>query len=411
MKHTSSSKPLPQKGSLLNLSSFSAIKFISVLVLSVLMSSALNAQTSRPKIAIFVPIYLDSAFDSMDNYRYAKQFPEFILPGLEFYEGAQLALDSMAKEGVKLDVYIYDTRSSSVSLMDQLIKSELDSVDLIIAHCTTGEVKYFAEAGLKRNIPVINVNLPNDGGVRNNPYYVMLNSTLKTQCEAMYRYIQKYYSLQPQIVFRRKGQMEDMIRNVFEDFGKVTVSVPLKLKYVDLPDSFNVKHLTAHLDSNRQTLCVAGSLNDAFGKRLASQLASIRKTYNLTLMGMPTWDGIKEFSRPEFKDLEIIYCTPFFNARTDAVSASINNYFNTKMYSRPSDMVMRGYETLWRFGKLLIKYPADFNSSITRKEYNVFREFDIQPVMTNPSSMTLDYFENKKLYFIRWVNGIVSVKN
>ena len=138
------------------------------------------SQTPRPKIAIFVPIYLDSAFDSMNNYRYAKnQFPEFILPGLEFYEGAQLALDSMAKEGAKLDVFVYDTRSSSESLAEQLSKPELDSVSLIIAHCNTNEVRYFAEAGLKRNIPVINVNLPNDGGVRNNPYYVMLNSTLK----------------------------------------------------------------------------------------------------------------------------------------------------------------------------------------------------------------------------------------
>ncbi len=370
------------------------------------------AQTTKPKIAIFAPIYLDSAFDSMENYRYPKNhFPEFILPGLEFYEGAQLALDSMAKEGARLEVFIYDTRSSSESLSDQLNRPELDSVALIITHCSTNEVRYFAEAGLKRNIPVINVNLPNDGGVRNNPNYVMLNSTLKTQCEAIYRYVQKYYALQPQIVFRRKGQMEDMIKNIFEDFGKNTVSVPLKLKYVDLPDSFTTRQLIAHLDSNRTSLCIAGSLNDAFGKRLASQLASIRKTYPLTLIGMPTWDGIKEFSKPEYKDLEIIYCTPFFNARTDVVSSSINNYFNTKMFARPSDMVLRGYETLWRFGKLLLKYPADFNSSITRKEFNVFREFDIQPVITNNQTMTLDYFENKKLYFLRWMNGVVTVKN
>ncbi len=391
---------------------FTIMKKLFLLTISLGITICSIAQTTKPKIAIFAPIYLDSAFDSMENYRYPKNhFPEFILPGLEFYEGAQLALDSMAKEGARLEVFIYDTRSSSESLSDQLNRPELDSVALIITHCSTNEVRYFAEAGLKRNIPVINVNLPNDGGVRNNPNYVMLNSTLKTQCEAIYRYVQKYYALQPQIVFRRKGQMEDMIKNIFEDFGKNTVSVPLKLKYVDLPDSFTTRQLIAHLDSNRTSLCIAGSLNDAFGKRLASQLASIRKTYPLTLIGMPTWDGIKEFSKPEYKDLEIIYCTPFFNARTDVVSSSINNYFNTKMFARPSDMVLRGYETLWRFGKLLLKYPADFNSSITRKEFNVFREFDIQPVITNNQTMTLDYFENKKLYFLRWMNGVVTVKN
>ncbi len=392
-------------------SPFTMLKYILPLILALSLTNASFAQP-RPRIAIFAPVYLDSAFDSMNNYRYAKnQFPDFILPGLEFLEGAQLALDSLATEGAKLEVYIYDTRSSFETLSEQLNKPELDSVQLIITHCTAAEVRYFADAGLKRNIPVINVNLPNDGGIRNNPFYVMLNSTLKTQCEGMYRYIQKHYPLEPLVVFRRKGQMEDMIRNIFEEFGKNTMAVPLKLKYVDLPDSFTVNHLTAHLDSNRKALCIAGSLNDAFGKRLALHLAAVNKQYPVTVMGMPTWDGIKDFSRPEYKDLEIVYATPFYNPRTDSVSASISNYFNTVMYARPSDMVMRGYETLWRFSKLLLKYPNDFNSSITRKEFNLFREFDIQPVFNNSQQMTLDYFENKKLYFLHWMNGIISVKN
>ena len=55
--------------------------------------------TSKHKIAIFAPLYLDSAFDAYDEYRYAKNvFPKFINPGFEFYEGAQLALDSLNKE-------------------------------------------------------------------------------------------------------------------------------------------------------------------------------------------------------------------------------------------------------------------------------------------------------------------------
>src|SRR5688572_26892480 len=54
----------------------------------------------KHKIAIFAPLYLDSAFDGNNEYRYAKNsFPKFINPGLEFYEGAQLALDSLNKEG------------------------------------------------------------------------------------------------------------------------------------------------------------------------------------------------------------------------------------------------------------------------------------------------------------------------
>ena len=80
----------------------------------------------KHKIAIFAPLYLDSAFDQSNEYKYAKNvFPKFINPGLEFYEGAQLALDSLNKEGSPLEIFIYDTRSTTETLEQQLAKPEL----------------------------------------------------------------------------------------------------------------------------------------------------------------------------------------------------------------------------------------------------------------------------------------------
>ena len=389
------------------------IYFFASLVLLTIFQD-LKAQDSIPKhkIAIFAPLYLDSAFDAANEYRYAKNvFPKFINPGLEFYEGAQLALDSLNKEKANLEIHLFDTRSATETVSQQLSKPELKNVELIIAYCSGAEVKTFADAGLQKNIPIINVNLPNDGGVTSNPFFVMLNSTLKTQCEGIYRHIQKYYSLNPIIVFRKKGQLEDRIKMYFDEFGKNTLSIPLKLKYVDLTDSFTVNQLTSYLDTTSQTLCVAGSLDENFGKRLALHLAVLKKQkYKAAVMGMPTWDAIKDFTKPEYKGIEIIYSTPFYNPRTDKVSMSITDYFNTKMYARPSDMVMRGYETVWRFGKLLMQYKSDIASNLTRKEYNIFRELDIQPVL-NKQSMTLDYFENKKLYFLKWQDGIIKSIN
>lgn len=377
------------------------------------------AQTTRAqdtatkyKIAIFAPLYLDSAFDNQSEYRYAKNiFPKFINPGLEFYEGAQLALDSLDKEKTNLEVQVYDTRSSRQTIQQQLAAPAMKDTRLLIAYCSAAEVKVFADAGLQKNIPVINVNLPNDGGVTGNPYYVMLNSTLKTQCEGIYRHMQKFYALDRLVVFRKKGVLEDRIKSYFDEFAKNTMGVPLKLKYIDLTDSFQINQLTPYLDTLHNTLCIAGSLDENFGKRLALQLAALKKqSYKAMVMGMPTWDAIKDFSHPEYRGLEIVYSTPFYNPRTDKVSLSITNTFNTRMFARPSDMVMRGYETVWRFVKLMLQYKTDFAANITRKEFNVFRELDIQPVL-NKETMTLDYFENKKLYFLKWQDGIIKSVN
>lgn len=380
-----------------------------------LFSCLLRAQESGApvyRIALFAPLYLDSAFDGQLEYRYPKNtFPKFINPGLEFYEGAQLALDSLNKEKAPLEVHIFDTRSAKQSIAEQLASPQLRQVQLIITHCTAGELRWFADAGLKKNVPVVNVNLPNDGGITGNPFFVMLNSTLKTQCEGIYTHIRKYYAAEKLIVFRKNGVLEDRIRSYWDELAKNSSTTPLKINYVDLPDSFQVKQLTTYLDTVQQTLCIAGSLDEQFGKRLALQLAAAKKeNYKAAVMGMPTWDAIRDFSRPEYRGLEIIYSTPFYNPRTDKVSQSITNTFGAKMYARPSDMVMRGYETVWRFARLLLKYKGEFASSLTNKEFNVFRELDIQPVI-NQETLTLDYFENKKLYFLKWQDGIIKSVN
>jgi hypothetical protein len=365
-----------------------------------------DSAISKYKIAIFTPLYLDSAFDG-NEYRYAKNvFPKFINPGLEFYEGAQIALDSLNKDSLPVEVFVYDSRSATQSLADQLKDAEINKVDLLIVHCSNNEVKLFADEGLKRNIPVINANLPNDGGVTNNPFFVILNPTLKTQCEGIYRYIQRYHSLDRVIVFRKPGQLEDRIRAYFDDFGKITRAVPLKIKYVDLADSFTLTQLRVHLDSTVQTLCVAGSLDENFGKRLVEYLSILKKQYPVSVMGMPTWDNIN-LTKPEYKGVEIIYSTPFYNSKMDKVSTVITYYFNTKMYARPSDMVFRGYEVTWRYAKLLSQYGKDILSNLGVKQARVFTDFDIQPVL-NKESLMLDYFENKKLYFLKWQDGIIK---
>jgi hypothetical protein len=383
------------------------------LIPSVLVFSFISvfAQIKKEKIAIFAPLYLDSAFDNLNEYRYGKQFPKFINPGLEFYEGVQLALDSLNKEGAQLEVFVYDTRSSNQTLAQQLENSQMKDLEMIIAYTSPQESWSIASEAKKRKTPYINVNLPNDAGITNNPYFVMMNSTLRTHIEHIYKYVQKNYPLSTVIVFRKKGQMEDVIKSDFYENTKSTLSVPLKIKYVDLTDSFSVDQLAPRLDSTEHTVIIAGSLDDNFGKRLGMQLASLSKEYSVTLMGMPTFDNLaKEFTRPEYKGIEIIYGTPFYNAGTDKISQHIINYFNTQMYARPSDMVMRGYEAMWRFSKLLMKYGKDVSSSLTRKEFNIFREFDIQPVI-NKQNNTLDYFENKKLFFVKMRDGIIKSVN
>ncbi len=386
------------------------IFFISLLLVVFVKSSFCftNADTTkRNTIALFVPLYLDSAFDASYNYRYNKQFPKFLNPGLEFYEGAQLAIDSLRKLNVSLEVQVYDTRSSR-SIYQVTQDTEFKDVDLIIGHTTASEMKSLAEIALRKKIPFINPNFPNDANITNNPYFVLLNSTLRTHCFGIYKFLQKNYAASPIIVFRTKGDQEDRLKGYLDEIASSTASVKLKVKYVTLSDDFTSNQLAPYLDSTRQTICVAGSLDEDFARSLCSQLATLTKKYPLQVVGMPTWDAIRDFDKKEYTNLDIFYGTPFYNAKTDAVSMGIGNYFKNNLFSRPSDMVFRGYETVMHFALLLNMYGKNIDSNIGDKKFRIFTDFDIQPTILNNSTQQLEYFENQKIYFIKKTNGVVK---
>jgi hypothetical protein len=202
--------------------------------------------------------------------------------------------------------------------------------------------------------------------------------------------------------------MEDIIKSYIDDFSKSTASIPLKTKNIDLIDSFTVDDFSSLLDSNRQNVFFAASLDEVFTRRIITQIALAGKSYKTTIVGMPTLDNLeKDLSRPEFKGPEIIYGRPFYNPKTDKISAGITQYFSTRMYARPSDMVFRGYEVMWKYSKLLSQFTSDLSSNITNKTNKVFTDFDIQPVL-NKQTMSMEYFENKKLYFIKWQDGVIK---
>ncbi|HEY0677469.1 MAG TPA: amino acid ABC transporter substrate-binding protein [Chitinophagaceae bacterium] len=370
-------------------------------------STSRDTTNSRLKVSVFTPLYLDSAFDASGSYRYEKYFPKFINPGLEFYEGVQLALDSLEKEGAKLDVFIYDLRSSSQTLQQILSSEQFRGTDLILAHIGNTDLIPLATVAAKEKIPFINVNFPNDAGITNNPYYVILNSTLKTHAEGIYRFLQRQHPLSQIVVFRKKGVQEDRLQAMLDNYGKSTASVPLKLKYVTLADGFDSTQLRQHLLKDRTTACVIGSLDMNFGLHVSQHLASLQDEFTLSVIGMPNWDVISEFSKPQYKNLEIIYGTPFYISNTNVIATAIQENFKHRFYSRPSDMVYRGYETMYRFGKLLLMHGSNLGSSLGEKKFTVFNDFDIQPIFTNRQTPVLDYFENKKLYFVKKVNGAV----
>jgi len=380
-----------------------------------LASSVLYAQDSlvvapkNYKVAIFAPLYLDSVFS---NYKLKSEtaIPKFIMPGVEFVQGAMIAFDTLSAANDHVEATIYDTKSYTQPI-SWLIKNKLlDSIQLIIGAVKDVDYKELAEYSFYKNIPFISATYPNDGGVTGNPYLAIMNSTLKAHCEGIYSYILQDHGTEKILLIKKQGPQEDKITSYFKTLNEQEGKPLLKIQTINIDSTITPWFLKNRLDSNHNTVIIGASLDEYFAKNLADAIFALRKTYPVTLIGMPNWDGFKSFTKKDaYKDFPIHFTSPYYNPKTGLFNTTLANEYNRRFKSKPSDMACKGFESTYYFTKLLLKYPNDVLSHLNDSSLKVFNDFNFRPVYLKKTHNDIpDYLENKHLYVIRIMNGIVS---
>lgn len=374
-----------------------------ILVLFAFRTAHAQADSTQPlRIAVLAPLYIYSAFDGYTYKLGTTSIPKYILPGLEFYNGVMLAVEHLQKENANVEVWVYDTKKSAADLNALLKTMDLTNFNLLIGSFNNvNEQKFFADFAALKNIPLISATYPNDALLKTNPFFVMLNPTIQTHVNGIFNYVSRQYANNSNILFvTRKGQFEDRLR---KQFNALNAGKKINYKVIEIKDD-GTTDMDLYLDSTVQNIVIAGSLNETFAANLVSSLNAF-SNYRSTIIGMPNWDGIKGLDRTTGNNIEIVYSTPF---NYPAGNANFNNLFENykeKYFSRPSDMVFKAYETMYRFAKLLERHKNNLLNNLSDPSFNVWNTFSVEPVKNDNNSIAPDYLENKKLYFIRKQNG------
>ena len=358
------------------------------------------------RIGIFAPLFLDSVFTGY-AYKYSKNFPKFVVPGLDFVQGVQIALDSLPHSNANVEASIFDSKSFSQSVTNLINSKSLDSLDLIIGAVKDQEYIQLADFAKEKHIPFISATHPNDGGITANPFMVIVNSTLKAHCEAIYSYILQNHGTDKIYLVRKSGAQENMVEDLFKKINSPDGRPLLNMEVVNVNEDFTF--LKDKLDSNRNTVVIGGSLNETFANDLASFAQSISKTYNIKLIGMPNWDGFTSLVKnKKLKDFPVYYTTPYYNNKLDDYSKKIKELYLQKYKGLPSDMTYKGYEVTMQFIGLLQLYPNELLSHLNDYNQKIFSDYRFKPVHQKKDSVLPDYFENKNLYFLKILDGNVS---
>lgn len=354
------------------------------------------------RVGFFAPVYLDSVFTGT-HYRYGKNFPRFAFPGLEFLQGAQVALDSILIYQANVDARFYDVRS--MDLAKALSRREFDSLDLVVGSVREDDFSTLAAFAKNKNIPFISATYPNDGGITGNPFLVIMNSTLRAHCEAIYSYVLQSHSSDNVILATQNGVQEERVTDYLRGSNTPDGTPLLKYKTVNIAGDFSV--IKNALDSSKTNVIIGGSLDEAFANELALAIAGVKNDYSIMLIGMPNWDGFFRKPNPKLRDVPVFFTTPYFNGKEDNYSLMLTTAYQERFKINPSDLAYKGFETVYLFVKLLAKHPHDFMSHLNDYPHKVFADYNFKPVFVGDGP-TPDYFENKHLYFLKLENGKVS---
>jgi hypothetical protein len=382
---------------------------VAVLLLAASYSSFSQTDTGKIyKVGIFANLFLDSSFNG-SQYKYSNQMPRYLLPGLDFVQGVLLGIDSL-KSTQKIEIKIFDLRSASQNISKLKSQNGFDSLDLMIAAASGTEYRQIADIAAQKNIPFVSATYPNDGGVTNNSFTVIVNPTLPVHCQALYNFIMRSNPTANIIYVRKKGPVEERLAGYFDQYNKGTSGNQLlKWKSILLTDSFEIDEIKTNLDTGKTNLIICGSLDERFGLKVATAANSLLGSYEMEVIGMPTWDAIKDFTKTEFQELPIYYSTAFYNTGTVKWN-SFTKTFSSVTNGRPSDIAYKGYEISWCFIQLLLKHKQALMQNLNDKSYRLFTDYDFKPVI-NTTTGKPDYFENKKIYILKRSSGTVSRMN
>ena len=381
----------------------------------ILFSFTVQAQENSPvektfKIGLFVPIYLDSIFNP-DIYPYDKKFPKFSLQGIDFVHGAQLAL-KMFPPSRPSELFIYDIKSDSQSIKELIHSKKLEQLDIMLGVVKETDILQLASFGKDHQIPFVSISHPNDCGITNNPFYYILNSTLKTHCSAIISFLIQNHNNDNILLVTKKGSQEEKVHSYLTAFNRPDGNNLLKIKTLTIDSTF--ASVQSNLDSTMKNIIIAASLDEDFAKEMYTSVNSFtHPNYDITIMGMPNWDGFSFLNKTSkyAKKNPVYYSSSFYVNKSDTnnMAYKFKNVYANIYKASPSDFAYKGMELISFFSSLFSNYPDDYLLNINNNNSPYLVNYNFKKTKASNKSNVFDYYENKKLYFLKKQNGVTSL--
>ncbi len=329
---------------------------------------------------------------------------------LEFYQGFLLAVDTLKKQGVSVELHTYDTGKESASIQSILENENLKQVDFILGGYHWGHIKQLSEFAKANHIKMILPFSSNDFFVSNNPELFMIN----TPQPYLYPVVQQRFKLyfpDAQIFFLSSSDNKADKLDFIESFKYNLIAQ--KVPYELLSQPLDVKELGKKLKKKKEILFipVSGSTEtlDEW-MPLLTDLQAEHKDKKIHLFGYPEWQTYMNRFVSRFYNLDTFIYTTFYTSNIFPSAIRFNANFKRWYHKEPTASFPRfsmlGYDIGLYFVTAVAKYGNDFTANLS--------QLRSVPTLQNGFSFERvnEYggFVNKNIYFINFSKDMEIIK-
>ncbi len=334
---------------------------------------------------------------------------------LQFYAGAKLAYQKLIAEGVRLKISVMDSEGSTTKAGNLTKGMDMLNADLIIGPYKRETVSLVAAFSKSKAIPLVVPFTAQMGVVENNPFYIQVNPSLKSHCEAITRHIRKRYQTDDVVLVALDNADERARLGYFHDAnatieGKREGSQFRVMLVGDNSAAIANLKVKPYIHPGKTNVFVVPSwANESFVYSLLRQLMVEKSEgQDIVVYGMPMWRDYEQVDYEFYEQLKVhVSSSNYVNPRDPGVKQFRQSFFNT-YGAVPTDEAFLGYDVMLYFGTMLKKYGKAFPPKLDAENYDLMQsKFRFEKVVLDPSrsSENLNYYdqiENKFVYILKF---------
>ncbi len=293
---------------------------------------------------------------------------------LEFFEGSLLAIDSLKREGLSLDVHYFDTQRSSSRVKEIIRSGAIDDVDIIIGPFYSWNVEIVNDFSRRKHIPMVSPFLGSDSLIKENPYFFQMNPSVKTIYSIASDYLARDYN--KNLVFIHSGrsslagEVAMFKESLLKSMSKYTFPENVVIKEIIYNNAAKANlssDIQLTLSKDKKNIIIIPDDDEAFVSTVITQLYFQLKNFDIEVFGTPYFSSFQNIDYKYYHELGLKYLSPYNFSYTNPDIEAFLYRFKSDFYAEPSIKSKKGcmyaflgYDISMYFLHLLPRFQSGF---------------------------------------------------